>query len=265
MSVSPTQGSAQPIPYEAPKKSSWRNTCIEVVAGGTAGVAGIVAAAPLFYFKMYAQQKANDPHVVFQKNPIKWYVGTPTLAAAMFPVIAFQFFVNDALRRKLSHNGERELSQREKLACSVTTGALSTAIVCPQELIWTQQQAASAKDGQKLSASAIAQKIWREHGIKGFYRAGAETMGREMVCVTVLTNLVAEFPLLAPIIGAALSQPLDGRKTNKQADFAYKASVRELFRLKAFSGLLIGRIPAYIVFMNVAPYVKNGIINTFSE
>ena len=59
MSVSPTQGSAQTTArvHEAPKKSSWRNTCVEVFAGGTAGVAGIVAAAPLFYFKMYAQQK----------------------------------------------------------------------------------------------------------------------------------------------------------------------------------------------------------------
>src|SRR5690348_13616752 len=108
-------------PNNPSKTTYWRKAFVQVIAGGIAGAAGISACGPFFYFKLYAQQRASQPHnaPAFQKNPIKWFVGVPTLASAMFPVIAFQFLVNDALRKKLSQNGERELSSAEKLACSV--------------------------------------------------------------------------------------------------------------------------------------------------
>ncbi|GEM_PF-5497753 len=271
--LSNTAAPSCPQPNDPPK-TTWRNALVQVIAGGTGGAAGIFACGPFFYFKLYAQQKASQLHnpPAFQKNPLKWFVGVPTLASAMFPVVAFQFLANDALRKKLSQNGTHELSPAEKLACSVGTGALSTAFVCPQELIWTQQQTLQGElDNQmgekapKMSAKEVIQKIWREHGIKGFYRAGGETMGREMVCASVLTNLVAEYPLLAPLMGAALSQPLDGRKTNKQVDFNYKAPLREMCKVKAFSGLMIGRIPIYLVFMNTAPLVNEAVKRALSK
>src|SRR5690242_8040217 len=131
----PLSNTAAPSPQpNAPSKTThWRNALVQVIAGGTGGAVGIFACGPFFYFKLYAQQMASQPHnpPTFQKNPIKWFVGVPTLASAMFPVVAFQFLMNDALCKKLSQNGARELSPAEKLACSVGTGALSTAFVCP--------------------------------------------------------------------------------------------------------------------------------------
>ncbi len=269
-----------PQPPQQPGQRSWRQTLTEVVSGGTGGAAGITAAAPFMYFKMYMQQRAQNPQnpPSFQRNPFKWFVGSPAMATGMFPVAAFQFTVYDLFRKQLSNNGEKELTPLEKLACSVGTGALSTVFVGPQELIWTQQQKAQAELEKmmknqkvpkemmpKVSATEVAAKIWKEHGIKGFYRAGVETAGREMVSASVLTNLAAEYPLLAPVVGAALSQPLDGRKTAKQLDFNVKVSWKELFKAKAFSGLVVGRIPVYLVFMNVAPFVKEKVTKAMNK
>ncbi len=266
-----TQEPASSMPQTPQTTSSWRGTFTEVFAGGAGGAAGTFAIAPFMYFKMHMQEKARNPQnpPAFQKNPAKWFVGSPAMAAGMFPVTASQFFVNGYLRKKLSNNGERELSTAEKLGCSVATGALTAMPVNVQELIWTQQQKAQEQVGKmmkeqnvpkekmpKVGAFEVVAKIWKEHGIKGFCRGGYETAGREMVSASVLTNLAADFPFLAPVVGAAMSQPLDGRKTSKQVDFFYKGSIRELFTAKAFSGLAVGRIPLYLIFMNVAPVVK---------
>lgn len=265
-------------PVNTPKQSSWRNTAVEIVSGGSGGAVGIAAATPFMYLKMYMQEKARDPKnpPLFQKNPVKWFSGAPGLAGWMFPQAAFTFTMNEWMRKKLSHNGERELSAWEKLFCSATTGAMTTVFVAPQELIWTQQKKAEdlrlkmieekkldPKQVPSKNATQIAKEIWKAHGWKGFYRAGGETALREIVSASVLTYLAKGHPLLAPVVGAALSQPLDGRKTNKQADFSYKAPLTELFRPKAFSGLVVGRIPIYLVFMNVAPYVKDQVTKNF--
>ena len=277
-----TQASAAQIPPPAPvsNKSEWRNSVIAIVSGGTGGAAGIVAATPFMYFKMHMQEKARNPQTpsAFQKNPVKWFAGAPGLAIWMFPQAAFSFGMNGWLRSQLSHNGERELSSMEKLFCSSATGAMSAVLVAPQELIWTQQKIAEEQrqkmiEEQKLdpkkvpfkSATQVVQEVWKTHGVKGLYRAGGETTLREMVSTSVLTYLAGEYPVLAPILGAAVSQPLDGRKTNKQADFNYKAPLKELFRVKAFSGLLVGRIPIYLVFMNVAPYVKDQVSEVLKD
>jgi hypothetical protein len=263
---------SQPVSIKTQEMPPSWAPAVEIVAGGTGGAVGIAAAAPFMYLKMYMQEKAKDPQNPprFQKNPLKWFSGAPGLAGWMFPQAAFAFTMNEWMRKKLSRNGEKTLSPWEKLFCSATTGAMTTVFVAPQELIWTQQKKAEALrlkmiEEQKLdplkvpskSATQIAQEVWKAHGWKGFYRAGGETALREIVSTSVLTYLAKEYPLLAPVLGATLSQPLDGRKTNKQADFSYKAPLKELFRAKAFSGLLVGRIPIYLVFMNVAPYVKD--------
>jgi hypothetical protein len=254
------------------KKSTRYKTVVEILSGGIGGASGIVAVTPFMYFKMYMQEKVrnlqNPP--VFEKNPRKWFVGAKGLATWMFPQAAFTFAATEWMHQKLSNDGKRELTTWEKLACSSITGGILTLMVAPQELIWAQQKKAEEArlkmieqnklDPKKFppkSATQMIQEIWKKHGIKGFYRAGGETAVREMVSASILTCLAAEHPFLAPVIGAAVSQPLDGRKTNKQIDFSYQASLRELFRAKAFSGLIVGRIPVYLVFMNVAPYVKN--------
>jgi hypothetical protein len=252
----------QPInskPSEMPQgpptknKSTWAQTAVEVISGGVGGSAGMVAATPFMYFKMHMQEKAKNPQnpPVFEKNPRKWFAGGAGLAAWMFPQTAIAFAMTESFRQQLSNDGERQLSQIEKLACSATTGGFLSLLVTPQELIWAQQKMTDK------SAMQIVREIWEKHGIKGFYRAAGETTAREIVSNSVLTCLAQEYPILAPVLGAAISQPLDGRKTNKQTDFTYKAPLRELFRTKAFSGLLVGRIPIYLVFMNVAPYVKD--------
>jgi hypothetical protein len=117
----------------------------------------------------------------------------------------------------------------------------------------------------KVSAMKVAKEIFKEHGAKGFYRAGWETAGREAISASILTNLAKEYPILSPIIGAALSQPLDGRKTSKQIDFSFKEPIRELFKKKAFAGLAFGRIPVYLVYMNVAPIVKDMVASTLNK
>lgn len=263
----PSQIPQQPV---VPNKNNWGSLTAEVISGGIGGAAGIVAATPFMHFKMHMQQKAANPQSPpsFEKNPKKWFAGGKGLAMWMFPQAAFTFTMNEWMRKKLSNDGAKELTSLEKLACSSATGSLLTLLVAPQELIWTQQK--KAEDARlkmieqhqldpkvpSKTATQITQEIWKKQGFKGFYRAGGETALREMVSASVLTYLAAEHPFLAPVLGAAISQPLDGRKTNKQADFNYKASLKELFRVKAFSGLLVGRIPIYLVFMNVAPRVK---------
>ncbi len=254
----------------APKESTWYETTVKVLSGGMGGAVGIYAATPAMYMKMYMQEKARNPQnpPTFQKNPAKWFAGGGALAGWMFPQAAFAFAANEKLREQLSNNGERELTPGEKLACSATTGGALTILVNPQELIWTQQQKAEEArlkmieqnklDPKKIPSKTsmqIAQEIYKKHGMKGFCRAAPETMVREMVSASVLTYLVSEYPLLAPALGATISQPLDVRKTSKQADFNYKAPMRELCRPK-FSGLA-GRGLVYGIFMNVAPYVKN--------
>lgn len=271
-----------PLPQvpEHPKKSSWRNSIIEVFSGGAGGAVGTIAIAPCMYFKMYMQEKARNPQTppVFQRNPVKWFVGSPAMAMWMFPITAFQFYVNDVFQKRLSNDDERSLGAEEKLACSVGTGVLSAVFVGPQELVWSQQQKALAdienmKKEQKFSqekmpktgAAEVVKKILKEHGLKGIFRGLPETAAREAISTSVLTNLAAEYPILAPLVGATVSQPLDGRKTSKQMDFYYKASLREMFRSKAFSGLLVGRIPIYLVFMNTAPVVKDGMVKLLKK
>jgi len=261
-------------------QGKWRNTVVEIMSGGMGGAAGIAAATPFMYFKMYMQEKAKNPDhpPAFQKNPIKWFSGASGLAGWMFPQAAFTFTMNEYMRQKLSKHGERELTASEKLFCSATTGALTTVLVAPQELIWTQQKKAEELrqkwiEEQKLAPKQVPSKttmqitkeIWKTHGAKGFYRAGGETMFRESVSATVLTYLAQEHPIMAPVLGATLSQPLDGRKTNKQVDFNYKAPLWHLFKPKAFSGLMVGRIPVYLVFMNVASNVKDQIKDFFKN
>lgn len=264
----PPETSSQPP--EA-RKSTWYQTGVEILSGGAAGAVGTYSITPLMYFKMHMQEKARNPQnsPKLNKNPAAWFKGGGPLAAWMFPQSAFAFVMTEWMRRKLSNQGERELSPGEKLACSAATGGLLTVFVNPQELIWTQQKVAEDSrqkmiEQQKLdpksvptkSAMMISQEIWKKHGIRGFYRSAPETAGREVVSNCVLTYLAAEYPILAPVLGAAISQPLDVRKTHKQADFTYKAPIGELIKTKAFSGL-IPRIGIYLVFMNVAPRVKN--------
>lgn len=274
-----TQEPATSMPPSPQTTSSWRSAFTEVFAGGTGGAAGAFAIGPFMYFKMHMQEKARNPQnpPAFQKNPVKWFVGSPAMAAGMFPVTASQFFVNGYLRKKVSNNGERELNAAEKLGCSVATGVLTAMPVNVQELIWTQQQKAQVEVEKmmkeqnvpkekmpKVGAFEIVKKICKEHGVRGFGRGFYETAGREAVSASVLTNLAADFPFLAPVVGATLSQPLDGRKTSKQVDFFYKGSMRELFKAKAFSGLAVGRIPIYLIFMNVAPVVKEQVAKAFN-
>jgi len=258
-----------PTPPSAPKESTWYETSVKVLSGGVGGALGIYAATPAMYLKMYTQELARNPQTPFQKNPAKWFTGGAALAGWMFPQAAFAFATNEKLRQKLSNNGERELTAVEKLACSGATGAALTPFVNGQELIWTQQQKSEEArlilikenklDPKKVPSKTsmqIASEIYKNHGMKGFSRGAAETMGREIASASVLTNLVSEYPILAPALGATISQPLDTRKTYKQADFNYIASIGELFRPKAFKGL-VGRGLVYGIFMNVAPYVKN--------
>lgn len=268
-----------PPPANTPKKSTWRNTVVEVVSGGTGGAIAIAACTPLMYLKMYMQEKARNPQnpSAFQKNPVKWFSGAPGLAGWMFPQAAFTFTMYGWMTVKLCNHGERELTSLEKLFYSCATGAATTVFVAPQELIWTQQKKAEEKrqkmlEEQKLdpksvptkSATQVAKEVWKAHGLKGFFRGGMETLGREIVSTSVLTALAGQYPILAPVVGATVSQPLDGRKTNKQADFTYKAPMKELFMVKAFSGLA-ARTAIYLVFMNVAPYVKDQMKAAFKE
>lgn len=250
---------SQPI---KPAELSWRQHAAEVVSGGSGGAAGITAAAPFMYFKQYFQLKAANPdsHPPFEKNPLKWFAGAKGLAAWMFPQVAFQFSMNDALQKRFSNNGQRELTSTEKLACSAATGAMISPMVNVQELIWQQQKMAPGK-----SATQVAHQIWTQHGAKGFCRGMGETLLREMVSASVLTYLVAENPIMAPLFGAAVSQPVDGRKTAKQADFTYKPPLKEMFGKKAFAGLVTGRVPVYLVFMNVAPFVKEKVKSLTSD
>ncbi len=260
--------------HELPKpkgKGAWYQTGVQIVSGGIAGATGILSATPLMYFKMHMQEKARNPQnpPKFQTNPVKWFAGGGGLAAWMFPQAAFNFYVTELMREKLSNGGKRELTPWEKLGCSSATGGLLTALVAPQELIYTQQKKAEGarlkmielekldpKSVPSKSGMQITQEIWKKYGIKGFYRAAPETAAREMVSSSVLTYLAAEYPVLAPVVGALISQPLDSRKTNKQVDFAYKASLADSFKSKAFAGLA-PRVGIYLIFMNVASRVKN--------
>ena len=47
--------------------------------------------------------------------------------------------------------------------------------------------------------------------------------------------------------------------------FNVKVSWKELFKAKAFSGLVVGRIPVYLVFMNVAPFVKEKVTKAMNK
>ncbi len=253
------------------KTTDWYAVAAKIISGGTGGAAGIFSATPLIYVKTVLQEKARNPQtsLKWDKNPFKWFAGGSGLAAWMFPQAAAAFYITDLMRKKLSNNGKREVTPQEQVACSAMAGGLLTLFVNPQELIFTQQKIAEGArlkmiEEQKLdpksvsskSALAITKDIWEKHGLKGFCRGAPETAGREMVSNIILTYFAAQYPILAPIFGAAISQPVDGRKTHKQADFAYKAPITEMLKRKAFSGL-IARIGIYLVFMNVAPRVKN--------
>ncbi len=268
------------LPPKPSQKGSWEHMAVEVIAGGTGGAVGMTASTPFMYFKMYFQERAKDRQKAppFQKNPVKWFAGAPGLSAWMFPQTAFNFTMNNYLRKQVAGQEQRELTSFEKLYCSATTGALSAVFVAPQELIWTQQKKAAAKREKLIqenkldpkqvpqkNAVQVAREIAKEYGVKGFYRAGGETTFREMCSTIVLTQLANEHPILAPVIGATISQPLDTRKTYKQLDFHYKAPLKEIFSRAALSGLLMGRIPVYLVFMNVTPTVYQQVTKALKQ
>ncbi len=235
--------------------------------GSIAGVSAVSIIQPMIYFKNVTQaQAANNAQVVkFEKNPGAWYRGFFGFASSYAPTIALQMAANGVFENYC-----------HPFMAAMGAGSFSAVIACPAELMMTQQQ----QTGETFWKTAAY--VFKNHGIQGFYRAALETSIREAVftgaylgAAPVLKEKMRAYGMnewvaqilagcIAGTIAAAVSQPFDTFKTQKQSNFALKMSIKQgICQKTAFAGFK-WRVRMIIIATIVMSLVKeklNGQIN----
>jgi solute carrier family 25 carnitine/acylcarnitine transporter 20/29 len=160
-------------------------------AGYLSGAIGIVVGNPLDLIKVRLQAQATTAVPIALptlQNTAAWATGTaaPILGYGALNALLFVSYnrTRSILDEKLSAN-EGAGSGAGSLTSTWLAGAiggLATWVVsAPTELIKCRAQVSGHGQGQKSSSAAIARRIWREQGIRGFYFGGFVTALRDSI------------------------------------------------------------------------------------
>ena len=238
--ASAASSSEGPAVEEAPQQEVQQETFMRMfVVGGLAGVLETMIVQPLVYWKTVAHlSAAGGPSTwerlwVAVRSPSMLYRGVGVNAASIGPISAWQY-ASDGFARGLHRQmTQRDATATESLLIASITGALSTVIVTPAELLMILQQRSG---GTFLDTS---KDILRRDGPVGFLRGWASTglreagwtfgfLGLAPVIKQVLKDDSKFFhqndvaaslaaSLMAGQVAATISQPADTIKTMVQA------------------------------------------------
>ena len=139
------------------------------VVGNAAGMIETCVTQPLTYWKTVT----IDSRIAFSWQNA--YKGVVVNAGSIGPITAVQY-VGEAVVRDahvLLNGGAMPTSYHSALAHSTLSGALSTVLVAPAELIMISQQRSGHTMGQEVRA------VFNAQGVKGFFRGWAPTLLRE--------------------------------------------------------------------------------------
>lgn len=234
----------------------------EAAVGGVAGAAFVAVGQPMIYAKFRAQQRSKEEKVPDKPQGIKnsvrtWYRGGAGFAASFVPTVALQNAATDCF------------SGFGPFVAPVLGGAVSAFVVCPAELVMTQQQAT----GKKFMETARI--VLMKYGARGFYVGFISTVVRE-------AGFVAGYKYLAPtmkkgmqdnrgvneaiaqilsglgagMISAFFTHPFDTTKTKQQANLAEKLRMyRVIFSWRSFAGLPMRGLVMVPTALTIIPFV----------
>lgn len=255
-------------PQEVDKKKPnfWQNVFI----GSFSAVSAVPIIQPMIYFKNVSQAKAQAKTAQeskaisqlsqvksFKKDPRIWYKGVGVFSANFIPTTAIQTAANGIFSNVCS-----------PLVAATAAGITSAITVCPAEGIMTQQQITHN------NFLKTAKNIYSIFGFKGFYRAFVPTAIREgfftagyLGGAPIMKKKIESFGIneyvsqiiagtVAGTIAAAISQPFDTFKTQKQADFSMKIPmIKAIFQKGAFTGFN-WRVPIVVAATTMIPFVQ---------
>lgn len=174
--------------------------------GSIVGILEVAVNQPLGTIKNDLQRgkkpSCNVPHL---------YRGFCVNAAGMAPATALQMGSFELFKYGLQDDNSQTLPENKKLCAAVGTGAFSSTVISPCELVEVQQQKNKAALGQTM------RKIKNEHGMRIFVRG----MGSAAFCeIGFTTGYLAAGPFLDQrCIDAGLSEPLAAIASGSCAGF----------------------------------------------
>lgn len=241
-------------------------------AGGLSGVATVGILQPMIYYKNVSQARSIEQKAApnsgakWSLNPRSLYRGAGGFAASFAPTIALQTVAYSIFANWMN-----------PLLASSLSGAVSSIVVNPAELIMIQQQ----KTGKPFFQTMM--HLVRASGPQVFFRGLFYTAGREGAFTGAYLGLTPYMKerfkemgigsgashmasaVISGLFAAVFSQSLDTYKTRLQRDLTYSQKFFAIcFTKEAFAGL--GWRGAMIITATTAlPYVQGKIKNALEK
>jgi solute carrier family 25 (mitochondrial carnitine/acylcarnitine transporter), member 20/29 len=158
-------------------------------AGYLSGAIGIVVGNPLDLIKVRLQARTTTAvplALPALPNTAAWATGTaaPILGYGALNALLFVSYnrTRSVLDEALSTNEAASSGSLTSTWLAGAVGGLATWVVsAPTELIKCRAQVSDHGQDQTSSSAAIARRIWREQGIRGFYFGGLVTALRDSI------------------------------------------------------------------------------------
>lgn len=217
----------------------------DILAGGLSGIATVGLLQPMIYYKNMSQAKSIESQSATQAgkkwtlNPRALYRGGGGFAASFAPTIALQAAANSIFA-----------SWMNPLVAAAFSGAASSIVVNPAELIMIQQQ----KTGKPFYQTMML--LVRTAGPQVFFRGLFYTAGREGAFTGAYLGLTPYMKerfkemgagsgaahmaaaLMSGLFAGIFSQSFDTYKTRLQRDLTYSQRFSGMcFTKEAFAGL----------------------------
>lgn len=224
---------------------SFKSFLKDFMTGGLSGAVTVAALQPMIYYKNLSQARSleqagqSSSSTKITWNPRVWYRGAGGFAASFAPTIALQTAANSVFSNWVS-----------PLAAACLSGAFSSIVVNPAELIMVQQQRTGS------SFAATLKTLARTGGIRVFFRGLPFTAGREATFTGAYLgstpHLKEKFQklgagpgpahvaaaVISGLFAALFSQAMDTHKTRIMRDLNYQEKfTRMLFTKEAFAGI----------------------------
>lgn len=224
---------------------SFKSFLKDFMTGGLSGGVTVAFLQPMIYYKNLSQARSLEQAGTASSgtkitwNPRVWYRGAGGFAASFAPTIALQTAASAVFSNWFP-----------SLAAASLSGAFSSIVVNPAELIMIQQQ----RTGMPFFPTMMA--LARAGGVSVFFRGLPFTAGREAAFTGAYLGLTPHMKgrfqelgagagpahmaaaVISGIFAALLSQALDTHKTRLHRDLNYQDKFsRMLFTKEAFAGM----------------------------
>uniref|UniRef100_A0A0N4ZSR8 Mitochondrial glutamate carrier 1 n=1 Tax=Parastrongyloides trichosuri TaxID=131310 RepID=A0A0N4ZSR8_PARTI len=187
----------------------------KILNGGIAGIVGVTCVFPIDLVKTRLQNQVTvvgqPPQYtgIFDCAKKLWktsgnttftkirsfYSGSAVNILLITPEKAIKLVANDFFRYQLASPGETRLAAWKGMIAGGLAGLCQIVVTTPMELLKIHGQ---QNTGPKLSSSALAMKLVKEHGIAGLYKGVTSTLARDVTFSVIYFPLFAALNDLAP-------------------------------------------------------------------